>query len=355
MEISTIAIYSLNLIALILFLVVLYLKKKGNLLRSGMQDLFQLNQSVKQDALDFLRQAWPILKRSGMAGFYAKVQWFGESIEIQNGDWTTINKTHHIRQPQIEVQIQFNYSKLHGESRLIAELVETCFIQLLDHNLFVKDHQFLTTQHRLQRHQLFAQHDLKNIAQFIKLLNFQIQTQTKNSSEKLFQQLQLGLPSVLERAERILDPIHHRIQLSPIYQTTNLNQLIQRQADNIPITIEITGQIEATLPQELLKEVFQNVLNNFKQHNRSSDKVQVVLSQNENAMVMEFWQACLAMPILPTERLFEPYWTTSESGMGLGLYLTRELLNRVEGEIQFQQQPNQVGFKIQLKNSHATN
>jgi C4-dicarboxylate-specific signal transduction histidine kinase len=33
--------------------------------------------------------------------------------------------------------------------------------------------------------------------------------------------------------------------------------------------------------------------------------------------------------------MFEPFWTTSESGMGLGLFLARELLKQFNGEIEF--------------------
>ncbi len=49
-----------------------------------------------------------------------------------------------------------------------------------------------------------------------------------------------------------------------------------------------------------------------------------------------------------SERLFEPFWTTSQSGMGLGLFLTRELLQKVGGTVAFYQTEDTLGFKVCL-------
>ncbi|CAN8139190.1 hypothetical protein THIOSC15_1300008 [uncultured Thiomicrorhabdus sp.] len=51
--------------------------------------------------------------------------------------------------------------------------------------------------------------------------------------------------------------------------------------------------------------------------------------------------------------MFEPFWTTSESGLGLGLFLARELLKQVSGEIKFQQGSQHFGFILSLPKMQA--
>jgi len=54
------------------------------------------------------------------------------------------------------------------------------------------------------------------------------------------------------------------------------------------------------------------------------------------------------IPELDRERLFEPNFTTKSSGMGLGLAITKSILENYGGEISFQSTAGETTFFVDL-------
>ena len=54
------------------------------------------------------------------------------------------------------------------------------------------------------------------------------------------------------------------------------------------------------------------------------------------------------IPELDKERLFEPNFTTKSSGMGLGLAITKSILENYGGEISFQSMAGETTFFVDL-------
>jgi len=61
-----------------------------------------------------------------------------------------------------------------AESNSLSFLVIKTFVNILEQNIVLKQTEILTSQKRLERYQLFVQHEIKNIAQFIQLLSEQV-------------------------------------------------------------------------------------------------------------------------------------------------------------------------------------
>jgi hypothetical protein len=48
------------------------------------------------------------------------------------------------------------------------------------------------------------------------------------------------------------------------------------------------------------------------------------------------------------DRLFEPNFTTKSGGMGLGLAITKSILENYRGEISFQSEPGETTFFLEF-------
>jgi signal transduction histidine kinase len=211
--------------------------------------------------------------------------------------------------------------------------------------------QFVLSQERLERFQLFISHDVKNIAQFIGLLKNQVKN-SKSEKEKLalIERLDRLLPSLSEKAKKITSHMRYDKAFFDDVEQVCLLEKIKYYADANEISIELdqrASKISINLSQTLLQQVITEILNNFKVHaDVTTIKIDVL---EEDGVILIIFKAKRDVELhIKSERLFEPFWTTSKSGMGLGLFVTREILKEIGGKIEFVQNKKELSFCVTL-------
>lgn len=344
----------------LLLAVVAYLKHKSHQLKQRIQSLYEINQDVNQDALDFIHQAWSSLNQSGCEGLVARVDWFGELTEMRFGQTKgAATDTQRIIQSDIHIELLFYAQALRGEKRYMAQLIQQTFIQLLAQDVYIKLNQILLTQQRLERFQLFAQHDLKNLMQFIELLGDQVERiKTAEEYEKLVNRLKASLPSLKQRARRTLGQLKTTLTGDTDMAFVSVQDMIQIQAKSLLLDVQFEEEDASVwLSAPSFKEVLVNVLTNFRDHGEKHQPLCVKIYTKTAQVAIDIYQIAdsAKQDYLrhSAMRLFEPFWTSSQSGMGLGLFLSRELLAKMGGSIRLINENQQVGFKIVLPINQA--
>ncbi|MDG6774773.1 ATP-binding protein [Thiomicrorhabdus sp. ZW0627] len=347
---------SLISIGLVLFWVAYYVRRQTLQLSRIITELYELNHKVGQDALDFFDQAWPILDKAGIYQLQASIEWFGEHrFESfgHDGRRSAIQRSCDVETEDMHFQLTFELPGYKGEKSSWLNLVVTTFIQILQQDLEHKRAEILNSQKRLERYQMFVQHEVKNIAQFIKLLSEQVADIQQDSDKlRLVNRLQDTMPVMAQRATNTIRQMNQ--PLHEFYQSdlVDLNALIEEVLFMYQLQAELTGEGSVAVARPVLLEVFKNILGNYRDHPVGDCPLSIEIVSENDEDVTVYINSCLQTSNgqLKSERMFEPFWTTSESGMGLGLFLTRELLKQVGGEIQFKQEENQVSFEITLRN-----
>lgn len=341
---------------LALLAVAYFLRQKAENLRDTLTLLYQLNQKVNQDALDFFEQAWPILKRAGLAEIQADIFWFGEH---QHKVFTTYKRPGNKQQIQLEVDdmsfnLVFIYPKFYAADSSWLTLIMTTFVQILEQDLEHKHAEILTSQKRLERYQLFVQHEIKNIAQFIQLLSEQVVSLQADADKlNLVNRLQNTLPIMSERAKNTLHKMQQPLHEFFVTDAVSLNAIISEVLAMFELKAQLKGEQSVFVARPVLIEVFKNIFGNYRDHKNDNPNLLIditPLEADQGALVTiqsRFEERHLD---IKAERMFEPFWTTSESGLGLGLFLTRELLNQVNGEISFSKLDDMMQFQIELRN-----
>lgn len=348
---------ALILIGLGLLGVAYYVHRQTTRLKQAIAQLYSLNQAVKQDALDFLEQAWPLLQTAGITGMNAQIDWFGERKQrrfgyIEPGAQT---ETATLEREDMCFVLHFALPGFGAERISRLQLIITTFSQILLQDIEHKQAEILISQKRLERYQMFVQHEIKNIAQFVQLLSEQVESLYAQGSKdddklRLVERLQQTLPFMAQRAantvRQMKQPLADFFDTRPV----DLHLLIADVLQMYQLQAHLQGQAVVQIGRPLLLEVFKNILGNYRDHPLGDCGLQIELIDRGQAGVMVVINSCLPgeEQELRSERLFEPFWTTSDSGMGLGLFLTRELLKQVGGEIHFQQQGKQVTFTLYL-------
>lgn len=353
---------ALVIIGLTIFFVFIYLKKRSSFTHSLILQLYQLNRDVNHDVLLFLEQSWSILDKAGFQKIYGQVGWYGEEKGVFFGkefNFATKRlfgtpKKYLVSIDEGDIKIDLTLvtkPNISGENKLIAEIIFQTFLVLLSSNTTSKNMQFVLSQERIERFQLFISHDVKNIAQFISLLKSQVKN-SKSEKEKLalIERLDRLLPSLSEKAKKITSHMRYDKAFFDDVEQVCLLEKIKYYADANEISIELdqrASKISINLSQTLLQQVITEILNNFKVHaDVTTIKIDVL---EEDGVILIIFKAKRDVELhIESERLFEPFWTTSKSGMGLGLFVTREILKKNGGKIKFVQNKKELSFCVTL-------
>lgn len=100
-----------------------------------------------------------------------------------------------------------------------------------------------------------------------------------------------------------------------------------------------------------LKQVFLNLLLNACQSMPSGGRLNVASSSSNGRVRVELTDSGTGIPAELHDKIFEPFFTTREKGTGLGLALTRRIVEEHDGRIGFQSQPGQTTFWVELPQS----
>jgi len=343
------------LVGITLLIAVLYYRQQARQLSQTIGQLYQLNGTVKQDTLDFIQQAWPLMQKAGFNGVDIKGQWFGEAYQKkEGGGGRRIEKLQfEVNQEDIQLRVTLTFPSRGAEAKLKLKVIAETYKQILQSNVTLKQMQLLAAQNQLQRYQLYVQHDLKNLVQGIGLLRQQLESLSESHSQRYLQHLRLVLPKLDQQAQSLLKPI--KVETTFSSQSIQLKPLIEAEIQKLKLPYQFEGDedIQLHLPASALRQVFQNVLGNYIDHPGAHQpllKIQIHTSEHQ----VEIQFKTPKSPVLHTEicfdslRMFEPFWSSSESGMGLGLFLAREVLKKIGGNITFWEKPRAYGFTIYL-------
>lgn len=299
--------------------------------------LIRLNEQLDFDTLAFLRAAWEPLSRAGLQGISWKLDWFGVPVEGQAGRQDGQSLTRKLQTGEVQLAVTLYQKSRQGEQRYFNESPIETFLLLLRTDMLIKAGATHATLAQMAKLNLFLQHDIKNVAQFIQLMDDHLATvPTDNERRQTLKYLREATPLIRERADRIVRALKGRQPQDDPLRAYRLRDEIEQLCRLHRLDCEIQGSVDMLAPEHTLDSALDNILKNYgdfsQPENRLRPLIHIGISETGEGVEITF-ESLHTPPDIPLERLFEPFWSSTPDGMGIGLYQAKQLLEMHGGKL----------------------
>ena len=298
--------------------------------------LIRLNEQHQFDTPAFLEHAWSLLARSTLRGFGWRLNWFGVIKEGHGGLAKGCLTERAIEVGEMALSVRFYRHEGRGEQRYFEETLMETVLLLLRTDMLIKAAATDATLAQMARLNLFLQHDMKNIAQFIQLMGDQLASIPQGKEHQVLDYLRLATPLVRHRADRIVRTLTLGAAPAEPCRPIALRALLQQLCSLYQLKHVILGDAEVETAGSSLEVVLDNILKNYQDlalRERITDLCIDMVIGAQGAMVEVTIRAPQAGRASAPERLFEPFWSSTQDGLGIGLYQAQHLMQQQGGAL----------------------
>lgn len=145
-------------------------------------------------------------------------------------------------------------------------------------------------------------------------------------------------------AESIIDTLLDYSQMDehgmePIHVRTVINQILllaKKELISKGISVEVTGEKDCYINSSgraALKVVLQNIILNAIQQFKEDGQICIETVENKETVAVTITDTAGGIALEDKESIFEPFTTTKEEGHGIGLWITKQLVESLNGTI----------------------
>ncbi len=319
--------------------VMLYLWHQAHIAGHINLRLIQLNEQLNFDTPTFLREAWPLVSQAGLLGMQWRLDWFGMLIEGHSGQTEGHCVSREMEVSEMRLALTLHPKKTRGERRYFNETLVETFLLLLRTDMLIKADATAVTFDRMAKLNLFLQHDMKNVAQFIQLMADQLAGIPPGKELQVLEHLRTAAPLIRQRADHIVRTLSRGPPKANSLITVFLHEKLAELCRLYHLDCTVTGTAEVSAPVNLLDSALDNILKNYNDIRLRSSTVKPLIQITivTNPVEVEIWiEAKNALPVVTIDRLFEPFWSSDPDGLGIGLYQSRQMLEMCNGTLKAQ-------------------
>ncbi|MFQ5800759.1 MAG: ATP-binding protein [Candidatus Hydrothermarchaeales archaeon] len=184
-------------------------------------------------------------------------------------------------------------------------------------------------------------HELRNPLGVIKNVSYYLNMALRKSDEKVTKHLKI-LDQELSTSNKIItDLLDFSSGKEPVLQKVDINKTVKDSLKNLSVAknIEVVEKYVGSLPKimadsDQLKRVFINILINSLQAMPDGGTLSVKTEKTDDTISISFTDTGVGIPEKDLPQVFEPLFTTKTKGIGLGLALSRQIVELHGGSIE---------------------
>ncbi len=325
--------------------VLLYLRRKWHVFMRALKQIQQLNEITERDLIHFLDSLFVCLTPLAICGLKWRLHWFGQVIEREQGKKSHYVHTFEVIESEASLQFTFYVTSARWEQAFYFELLRQQLRALCALDLALKMRQVTSFEQGIARYQMFLAHDLKNLAQMMVLWQNQVQATAVNDAVSALQRWQAVAPLMADRAallaKRLTAPgdMNNTQDVNLIaIPLSELFARLLRWAQVHGVILHIEQNISDVLiwgEWTALDDAAFQLMRNYQQHADALQAVSLVMEQRTDKLELVFCHP-KSIDEATFKRMQEPLWTSSEQGLGLGLWQMGQVLQRINGALKLE-------------------
>ena len=190
-------------------------------------------------------------------------------------------------------------------------------------------------------------HDLRNPLQtIVNTIHLAKEALKANEASTPIKDFRVGsaLETIREQADfmnKIVSDLQdYAKQAKPTFVEYDMQRLISDSLSSIPVpkSVDVSSSVETGFPKlsvdpGLLRRAFANIITNALQAMPDGGKLKIRAWTSQNIAAVSFQDTGIGIPEDVKAKMFSPLFTTREKGVGLGLAVTKRLIESHKGEI----------------------
>ena len=199
---------------------------------------------------------------------------------------------------------------------------------------------------------------LNSLTIHLQLLERRLRKLPAEQQNTLLQPLEVAQEEI-KRLDTIVTQFLRAIRPTPLQRTPyDLNSLVRDAAEflgpelksrNILLELELApGLPVLEVDQDQLKQAFYNIVKNSSEAMKQGGLLKIRTGADSEWVNIRFSDTGGGMTQEAMARIFEPYFTTKQSGSGLGLMITQRIVRAHGGEVVIESDPGN-GLKITIR------
>jgi len=186
-------------------------------------------------------------------------------------------------------------------------------------------------------------HELKNPLTGIKMAAYLLKDRLGDNDSEISKSL-ADIDSSVDRANKIVMEILAFSQpVNPIFNPVNINEVLteilplleyQAELHEIRVIKEFARDIgSVNADRDQLKQVFENLITNALQAMGAGGLLTLTTNQENNNIVIKVKDTGVGIAEENLKTIFQPFFTTKDKGIGLGLSIVNEIVKKHQGTI----------------------
>lgn len=195
-------------------------------------------------------------------------------------------------------------------------------------------------------------HDMRNPLTVIINYSTMIQKNSRNKlDKKSLDQLALIESEARKMYHQIEDVLNY-VKLPPLkLQDYSLHDILKKVIENIQVPDDVEIHLPKNNPQiicdiDKLEIVFVNLITNAIEAINGVGSINIYAKTMPNNIIIEIEDSGPGITDEDLEKVFEPLFTTKQSGTGLGLSSCKNIIERHRGEISVKNNPTTFTIKL---------
>ncbi len=184
-------------------------------------------------------------------------------------------------------------------------------------------------------------HELRNPLGVIKNVSYYLNMTVGKSNDKIKKHLHILDQELATSNKIITDLLDFSSGKEPSLKESDLNKILKGGLEKIeiPENVKLKLKLESKLPKlmadsEQLQRVFMNIIVNALQAMPEGGELKISSHGKDDFVSVQITDSGVGIPDEDIYKIYEPLFTTKVKGIGLGLALSRQILNMHNGSIE---------------------